>query len=84
MAYIVNLKNSAEKELDDLPREIYDRIIKRLVSLKEIPRPHGVKKLRGQEGYRIRVGNYRILYTVDDTQKVIEIISIAPRKNAYR
>jgi len=55
-----------------------------LISLKENPRPLGVKKLKGQEGYRIRLGNYRILYLVDDREKKIEIFSIARRKEIYR
>jgi mRNA interferase RelE/StbE len=55
-----------------------------LISLKENPRPLGVKKLKGQEGYRIRLGNYRILYLVDDRERKIEIFSIAHRKEVYR
>ena len=84
MAYTVNLKRSSEKELDDLPKKIQDRITKKIISLKENPRPIGIKKLQGREGYRIRVGNYRILYTIDDFLKIVEILSILLREDAYR
>ncbi len=52
MSYTVYLKRSAEKELDRLPIEVYDRIIKQLISLRDNPRPHGMKKLHGKEVYR--------------------------------
>lgn len=51
MSYVIYLKQSVEKELDDLPTEIYGRIVKRLTSLGDNPRPPGVKKLHGREGY---------------------------------
>jgi len=66
MPYTVYLKRSAEKELDRLPTKIYDRIVKRLLSLRDNLRPCGIKKLLGREGYRIRVGDYRILYVIDE------------------
>jgi len=84
MTYAVNLKRSAEEELENLPQKIQDRIIKLLTSLKKNPRPGGVIKLRGREGYRIRAGNYRILYVIDDSEKKVEVFSIAHRKDVYR
>ena len=63
--------------------KVYDRIIKQLISLSDNPRPHGVKKLHGREGYRIRVGDYRILYVIDDNEKKVEIVSAAHRKEVY-
>jgi len=84
MPYVVYLKRSAEKELDRLPVEVHNRIVKRLISLKDNPRPFGTKKHLGREGYRIRVGNYRILYIIDDKEKKIEIVSVAHRKEVYR
>ena len=83
MSYTVCIKRSAEKELDRLPIQVYDRIIKQLISLSDNPRPHGVKKLHGREGYRIRVGDYRILYVIDDNEKKVEIVSAAHRKEVY-
>ena len=61
MSYAVYLKRSAEKELAGLPREVHKKIIKRLLTLKDNPRPPGAKKLWGGERYRIRVGDYRVL-----------------------
>ena len=82
--YRINLKRSAEKELERLPDKIHDRIVHRLLLLKNDPRPQNAKKLRGREGYRIRVGDYRILYIIDDENKIVEIYSIAHRREAYR
>ncbi len=73
MTYVVTLKRTAEKELEILPTKIHDRIVKHLNSLKEQPLPVGSKKLRGREGYRTRVGAYRILYAIDDSEKKVEI-----------
>jgi len=82
--YLVYLKRNAEKELDHLPLKIRNRIIKQLISLQDNPRPRGTKKLYGMEGYRIRVGNYRILYIIKESKKKVEIISIAHRKEVHR
>ena len=84
MPYTAKLKRSAEKELDNLPKKIHDKVINILLSLKENPFPHNFKKLRGREGYRIRVGDYRIVYTIGESDKNIEVISIAHRKEVYR
>jgi mRNA interferase RelE/StbE len=84
MAYNIFLKRSAEKDLDCLPQKIHTRIVNFLISLKENPLPQGVKKLHGREGYRIRVGNYRILFFIDNAEKKVEIVSIAHRKEVYR
>jgi mRNA interferase RelE/StbE len=84
MAYTVYLKRSAEKELEELPPKIHDKIIEALLSLKDNPFPRNVKKLHGREGVRIRVGNYRVLYIVDETAKTIEIVSVGDRKEVYR
>jgi len=82
--YVVFLKRTAEKELERLPRAIHDGIIDRLLGLKQDPRPQGANKLHGREGYRLRVGNYRVLYVIDDTTRRIEIVSIAHRREVYR
>lgn len=84
MGYTVYLKRSAEKELEKLPTKIHDKIINILLSLKENPFPRNSKKLRGREGYRIRVGDYRVLYLIDESGRTIEVISVAHRKEVYR
>ena len=84
MSYAVYLKRSAEKDLEGLPREAHRKIIKRLLALKANPRPRGAKKLWGGERYRIRVGDYRLLYTIDDALKKIEVSAVGHRREVYR
>lgn len=84
MAYNVILKRTAEKELAALPEKLHDQVAERLLALKTEPRPAGIKKLRGREGYRLRVSDYRILYVVDDRAKSVEVFSIAHRREVYR
>lgn len=84
MADTVLLKRSAEKELDALPEKIHQKVIDKLLTLQDNPRPQNVKKLRGKVGYRIRVGDYRILYVIDESEKEAEIYSVAHRKDVYR
>jgi mRNA interferase RelE/StbE len=84
MSYAVYLKRSAEKELAGLPREVHQKIIKRLLTLKDNPRPPGAKKLWGGERYRIRVGDYRVLYTIDDALHKIEVSAVGHRREVYR
>ncbi|NLW34364.1 MAG: type II toxin-antitoxin system RelE/ParE family toxin [Syntrophorhabdus aromaticivorans] len=78
--YTVYLKRSAEKELKELPPKVHDKIIKVLLSLRENPFPRNAKKLHGREGVRIRAGNYRVLYLVDDEKKKIEVVAVGDRK----
>ena len=84
MPYQVLIKRSAEKELDALPAVVQERIGKRLLLLEENPRPSGIKKMQGQEGYRLRVGDYRVLYTIHDNSRQIVIYAIGHRREVYR
>lgn len=84
MSYHVVLKRSAEKELDRLHGELFERIRRKLLSLEDNPRPFGIRKLQGVDTYRLRIGDYRILYLIDDTAKRIEVISVAHRREVYR
>ena len=84
MTYQVILQRPAEKELDALQEAVHKRIVIRLLALEENPRPTGVKKLQGQESYRLRVGDYRILYTIDDKSKKIFVVAIGHRSEVYR
>ncbi|MBF0378564.1 MAG: type II toxin-antitoxin system RelE/ParE family toxin [Desulfamplus sp.] len=84
MSYTIFLKHSAEKELEGLSLKTHNKIVRKLIALKEEPLPKGVKKLQGRSGYRIRVGGYRILYEISETDKQIEIFSVAHRKDVYR
>ena len=83
-AYEVRLKDSAEKEFHHLPAAVAARVTKAMLSLESQPRRPGSKKLHGRDAYRIRVGDYRILYTIDDPAHTVEVVAIANRKDAYR
>ncbi len=84
MTYQVLIKRSAEKELNGLPAEIKNRISRRLLILETSPRPPGVKRLQGQEAYRMRVGDYRVLYTVEDRLREVMIYAVGHRRDVYR
>ena len=84
--YTVYLKSRAERELRNLPQNIRTRVDVRLEALANNPRPPGVVKLSGETDshWRIRVGEYRILYQIDDRHHLIEIYRIKHRSQAYR
>ncbi len=84
MTYHVLMKRSAEKELAALPAQTKERIDQRLLKLESDPRPRGVKKLQGQESYRLRVGDYRVLYTVDDQARQVMVYAVGHRRDVYR
>ena len=84
MPYEVLLKRSAERELSRLARPTHDRIIERIIRLGTAPRPPGAVKLQGHDAYRIRVGDHRVLYVVDDTRRRVEIIAVGHRREVYR
>ncbi len=83
-SYSVHIKRSAAKEIETVARRDRARIIERIQTLSENPRPAGSKKLSGREAYRIRQGDYRIVYTVDDEDQGVMIILVAHRRDAYR
>ena len=83
-SYSVRIKRSAEKEMDCLPTSVFDRVVDSIRALEIDPRPQGSRKLRGMEQFRLRVGSYRILYTVDDDNRLVEIIAVGHRKDVYR
>ena len=85
--YQVKLTSKAEKELKKIQREdriAFEKIIVCLRSLDDDPYMAGVKKLQGEEGYRVRVGNYRILYTIDNGAVVVEVFRVGHRREVYR
>ncbi len=81
--YIVVLSKKAEKALDKLSDNIAAPILEAINDLEENPRPHGYKKLKGTKGYRIRVGNYRVIYDIIDKELIIDIITLGHRKDIY-
>ncbi len=82
--YKLLLEKKVEKELEAIPTKFLRNIDEKILFLSQNPRPHGCKKLAGVDGYRIRAGGYRILYTVNDKTKTIRIYRIKSRKEAYR
>jgi len=83
--YTIRFKKSAEKELERLPNQMIRRIGKAIDALADNPRPLGSKKLEGQKEslWRIRIGDYRVIYLVEDVIKIVEIRRIGHRKDIY-
>ncbi len=83
--YRITIASSAEKEILSLPDNTYERVEKAINSLKLDPRPHGTMKLKGKRNvYRIRVGAYRIVYSVDDKKRIVDISYVRHRGKAYK
>lgn len=84
-SYRVEWKLSARKELRKLPRELIGRIVSATGALADVPHPPGSRKLKGSEHtYRIRLGDYRVIYSVRSEVLCIEIIRVGHRKAVYR
>jgi mRNA interferase RelE/StbE len=84
MPYTIVFVNSAKKEFDKLPKDLQVRITLAINGLVADARPNGCKKLKGgKNDYRIRVGDYRIIYKIIDNLLIIEIIAIGHRKDIY-
>ncbi len=84
MRYRVILPKSVQKELDRLPDDVVRRIMARLAQLETDPRPADVKKLKGRDAWRIRVGDYRVIYEIHDRQLEILVVTIGYRREIYR
>ena len=82
--YHIIIEQKVSKEIVNLPRNVIQNILEAVESLKIDPRPVSVKKLVEKDGWRIRVGVYRILYTIDDKKKLVIIYRVKHRKDAYR
>ncbi len=84
MSYKIFILKKAQKELAKLPRKEYTKIKQLIFELSANPRPAGVKKLRNRDAWRVRHGNYRIIYEIKDNVLTITIVRIAHRREAYR
>ena len=84
MNYQVQILRSAEREMDRLPVEVNRRLSQRILTLQENPRPRGARKLSGSEEYRLRVGDYRVLYMINDIQQTVTIVAVGHRRDVYR
>ena len=83
MAYAVNFTKQALKDLQRINEPVHTKIRRAIRSLAEDPRPNGCKKLKGREGYRIRIGNYRVIYEIFDDILLVEIVNLGDRKDVY-
>jgi mRNA interferase RelE/StbE len=84
VSYSLIVLPSAEKQILRLNSPDYDSVRARIAALKDNPRPVGSRKLHDVPGWRIRVGRYRIVYEIDDSQKVVTVLKVAHRKDIYR
>ena len=82
--YKIQIKASAVKELNKLPKKDLKKVVVKIQALSENPRPAGCEKLSGDEKYRIRHGNYRIVYAIQDEILVVYVIKIGHRKDIYK
>ena len=82
--YRITIKKSAAKELEALPKKDLQRIIKRIQTLAQNLRPDGSQKLSGKEQYRVRQGDYRIVYSIEDKDSLVDIFKIGHRREIYR
>lgn len=82
--YRLEIKKSAVKEIERLPRKDMKAVLERIESLSDNPRPHDCKKLSAQEKYRVRCGNYRILYSIEDDILIVFVVKVWHRKDVYR
>ena len=83
--YTVVIERRVYKDLDRIPVQDVEKIYQAMISLEQNPRPAGIKKLRGSTGrFRIRQGDYRIVYTIDDQKKTVSVFLVRHRKDVYR
>lgn len=78
------IKPSAVKDIEALPKKDRGRVVTRIHGLGKDPRPSGCEKLSGHEFYRVRQGNYRVLYTVHDADVVVVVVKVGHRREVYR
>ena len=83
-AYRIFFKRSVEKDLSSIPKKDVRKILDRIKTLENDPRPPGSEKLTGQERYRLRQGRYRIVYSIQDDELSIWVVKVGHRRDVYR
>ena len=83
-SYSILLTRSAAKELEGLPTKDRHRLVTRIAALAADPRPTGAEKLSGADKYRVRQGDYRILYAIEDAALVVTVVRVGHRRDVYR
>lgn len=84
MSYSVLILRSANKSLSSLSSTVQDRLVLAITRLGSNPRPSGVKKLSGREAWRIRVGDYRVIYEIRDADRTVLVVDVGHRREIYR
>ncbi|WP_374687126.1 type II toxin-antitoxin system RelE/ParE family toxin [Promineifilum sp.] len=83
--YRLRVKRSAEADLRRLAGPLFERVNERILALRDEPRPPGTRRLSGAvEGWRIRVGDYRVVYQIDDTEQIVTMVRVRHRREVYR
>ena len=82
--YKIYIKPAAAKELEKVPKKVLLKIVGRIKRLSKNPRPFGCEKLSDEEKYRIRQGNYRIVYSIEDEKLFVIVVKIGHRKDIYK
>ena len=83
MSYQLTIKPKAVKALEKIDEPAYSAVKAAIYSLADQPRPYGYKKLKGRDGYRIRVGYYRVIYNIIDKILTIDVVNLGHRKDIY-
>jgi mRNA interferase RelE/StbE len=84
MSYALGILPRARRELGALSNDTYPRLREAIFALAQEPRPQSSRKLTGREGWRLRVGDYRVLYDIDDVKQAITIVHVGHRRDVYR
>ncbi len=84
MSYRIYIMRRAQKELSRIHGRSFERIKESIMLLGEDPLPHGCKKLIGRDGWRIRVGDYRVIYEIDNNDRIVTVLHIGHRRDVYQ
>lgn len=75
---------SARREINKLPQDVRPRVAARILSLGRDPRPHGAIKMKGRASYRVRVGDYRVVYNIEDAVRIVTVTKVGHRREVYQ
>ena len=84
MSYALRILPRAERQLGSLDSKTYESVKRKIYALVEDPRPHGCRKLKDHPAWRVRAGDYRIVYEINDTAKIVTVVAVGHRKEIYR
>lgn len=84
MRYTIFIERYAQKQIMKLDKQAIPVIKAAIAGLADNPQPHGYKKLKGEDAYRIRIGDYRVIYEIDDEKIIVTVVSAGHRKSVYR